>query len=278
MKGNLNNMMQRFLRAFAALAVAGALFGQSASTKQPKPKSQKEAEAYNAMVTAPDADADARIAAAENLITKFADTEFKALALYIATEGYQRKNDFEKMVIYGERALEADPKMYAVMLILAPGYASKTKEFDFDKDEKLSKAEKFANEGIALVKTAAKPDNSAISVEQWSAIRNDFMSRGHEALGMTAMARKKYDAAVAAYKEALALQPTPDPTTMLRLASALNQLGKWDEAMPLLDKIKESPEAVPIVKQEAARERVKALMAQKKAAAPPPPPPPAPKP
>ena len=270
-------MMQRFLRAFTALAVAGALFGQSASTKQPKPKSQKEAEAYNAMVTAPDADADARIAAAENLLTKFADTEFKALALYIATEGYQRKNDFEKMVIYGERALEADPKMYAVMLILAPAYASKTKEFDFDKDEKLSKAEKFANEGIALVKTAAKPANSAISDEQWSAIRNDFMSRGHEALGMTAMARKKYDAAGVAYKEALTLQPTPDPTTMLRLASALNQLGKWDEAMPLLDKIKESPEAVPIVKQEAARERVKALMAQKKAAAPPAPPP-APKP
>ncbi len=270
-------MMQRFLRAFAALAVAGALCGQSASTKQPKPKSQKEVDAFNAMLAA--ADDDARIAGAENLLTKFADTDFKPLALYIATAACQSKNDFEKMVIYGERALEADPQMYGVMLMLASGYASKTKEFDFDKDEKLGKAEKFAKEGIALAKTAPKP-NPGISDEQWEAARKDFMAQGHEALGMAATVRKKYDLAAASYKEALGVQAKPDPTTMLRLASALNQLGKWDEALPLLDKVKDSPDAVPIVKQAAAQERVKALMAQKKAAAPPtaPAPPAAPKP
>ena len=266
MKGNLKNMMQRFLRAFAALAVAGALFGQSASTKQPKPKSQKEVDAFNAMLAA--TDDDARIAAADNLLTKFADTDFKPLALYIATAACQSKNDFEKMVIYGERTLEADPQMYGVMLMLASGYASKTKEFDFDKDEKLGKADKFAKDGIALAKTAPKP-NPAITDEQWEAARKDFIAQGHEALGMAATVRKKYDVAAASYKEALGAQAKPDPTTMLRLAAALNQLGKWDEALPLLDKVKDSPDAVPVVKQAAAQERVKALMAQKKAAAPP---------
>lgn len=259
-------MMQRFLCAFAALAVAGALFGQSASTKQPKPKSQKEVDAFNAMLAA--ADDDARIAGAENLLTKFADTDFKPLALYIATAASQSKNDFEKMVIYGERTLEADPQMYGVMLMLASGYASKTKEFDFDKDEKLGKADKFAKEGIALAKTAPKP-NPGITDEQWEAARKDFIAQGHEALGMAATVRKKHDVAAASYKEALGVQAKPDPTTMLRLASALNQLGKWDEALPLLDKVKDSPDAVPVVKQAAAQERVKALMAQKKAAAPP---------
>ncbi|MBY0502593.1 MAG: hypothetical protein K2X03_01700 [Bryobacteraceae bacterium] len=263
-------MMQRSLRAFAALAMAGALFGQSASTKQPKPKSQKEVDAFNAMISAPDDDA--RIAGAENLLTKFADTEFKPLALYIAASAAQSKNDFEKMVIYGERALEADPKMYGVMLMMASGYASKTKEFDFDKDEKLGKADKFANDGIALVKTAPKP-NPALSDEQWEVARKEFIAQGLEALGMSATVRKKYDAAAASYKEALATQPKPDPTTMLRLASSLNSLGKWEEALPLLEKVRDSPDAVPVVKQAAAQERVKALMAQKKAATPPPPPP-----
>ena len=83
-------MMQQFLRAFAALAVAGALCGQSTNTKQPKPKSQKEVDAFNAMLSAPDDDA--RMAAAENLLTKFADTEFKPLALYIATAAAQSKS------------------------------------------------------------------------------------------------------------------------------------------------------------------------------------------
>jgi tetratricopeptide (TPR) repeat protein len=258
-------MMQQFLRTFAALAVAGALFGQSASTKQPKPKSQKEVDAFNAILTA--ADDDARIAAADALLTKFADTDFKPLALYIATAAAQSKNDFEKVVIYGERTLEADPKMYGAMLIMASGYASKTKEFDFDKEEKLGKAEKLATEGIALAKTAGKP-NPGMSDEQWEAARKDFIAQGHEAVGMAATMRKKYDVAVSAYKEALAAQSRPDPTTQLRLATSLNQLGKWDEALPLLDKVKDSPDAVPVVKQAAAQERVKALMAQKKAATP----------
>ena len=262
-------MMQQFLRAFAALAVAGALCGQSTNTNQPKPKSQKEVDAFNAMLSAPDDDA--RMAAAENLLTKFADTEFKPLALYIATAAAQSKNDFEKVVIYGERTLEADPKMYGVMLMMASGYASRTKEFDFDKEEKLGKADKFANEGIALAKTAPKP-NPGLSDEQWDAARKDFVAQGYEALGMAATVRKKYDVAAAQYTEALASQPKPDPTTMLRLASSLNSLGKWDEALPLLDKVKDSSDAVPVVKQAAAQERVKALMAQKKAAAPPAPP------
>jgi tetratricopeptide (TPR) repeat protein len=262
-------MMQQFLRAFAALAVAGALFGQSASTKQPKPKSQKEVDAFNAMLGA--ADDDARIAAAEALVTKFADSDFKPLALYIATAAAQSKGDFEKLVIYGERTLEADPKMYGVMLMMASGYASKTKEFDFDKEEKLGKAEKYATDGIALAKTAGKP-NPGMSDEQWEAARKDFMAQGHEALGMSATVRKKYDVAAAEYKEALAVAPKPDPTTMLRLASVLNLQSKWDEALPLLEQVKDHPDAVPVVKQAAAQERVKALMGQKKAAAPPPPP------
>jgi tetratricopeptide (TPR) repeat protein len=266
-------MMQQFLRAFAALAVAGALCGQTASTKQPKPKSQKEVDAFNAMLAA--TDDDARIAAADTLLTKFADTDFKPLALYIATAAAQSKGDFEKVVIYGERTLEADPKMYGVMLMMASGYASKTKEFDFDKEEKLGKAEKYANEGIALAKTAPKP-NPGMTDEQWEAARKDFISQGYEALGMAATARKKYDVAATNYKEALNTQPKQDPTTMLRLASTLNQQGKWEEALPLLDKVKDSPDAVPVVKQAAAQERVKALMAQKKAATPPPPPPPKP--
>ena len=55
-EGNMKHMMRKFLRAFAALTVAGALFGQSASTKQPKPKSQKEVDAFNAMLQAQDDD------------------------------------------------------------------------------------------------------------------------------------------------------------------------------------------------------------------------------
>ena len=43
-------------------------------------------------------DPDKSIAAAEELITKFADTDFKAIALYIEADAYQRKGDCDHMV------------------------------------------------------------------------------------------------------------------------------------------------------------------------------------
>ena len=52
------------------------------------------------------------IAAAENLITKFADTDFKEIALYIEADAYQQKGDPDKAQIYAERALEANPKNF----------------------------------------------------------------------------------------------------------------------------------------------------------------------
>src|SRR5690606_12916322 len=110
----------------AVTALLGlSLLAQSADTKQPKPKTQKEVDAINAVFGAQDPDS--RIAAVENLLTKFADTEFKSIALYIATASAEQKNDYEKVMIYGQRAIDADPKSYAAMLMMARGTAVRTR-------------------------------------------------------------------------------------------------------------------------------------------------------
>ena len=150
-------MMSRAMRTVAVGLVSAfaLLAGQAAQTQapaggatstspvapQPKPKSQKEIDAIMAIQNA--LDPDSRIKAADELISKFADTEFKAFALYIATASAQQKNDFERTLLYGERTLEADPKNYGAMTIMAAALAQKTREFDLDKEEKLARAEKL---------------------------------------------------------------------------------------------------------------------------------------
>jgi hypothetical protein len=54
---------------------------------------------------------DATIAACENLITKFADTDYKGIALFMEADAYEKKNDMEKMVIFAERTLEVNPQV-----------------------------------------------------------------------------------------------------------------------------------------------------------------------
>src|SRR5215831_21356729 len=121
----LGVFMKRSILA-GVLALVSGVTGLMAQ----KPKSQKEVEAIQAMFGAQDPDA--RIKAADALMTKFADTEFKSLAMYLTAASYEQKNDFEKMVFWCERTLQADAKNYPCMLMLAGGIAKRARENDLD--------------------------------------------------------------------------------------------------------------------------------------------------
>ncbi|SRR5260370_18964735 len=246
--------IRSILRAASTVVLVGSML--IAAPKQPQPKSQKEAEAVMAIFNAQDPDA--RIAAADNLLQKYADTEFKAIALQVAAASAQQKNDFEKMVIYSERTLEADPNNYPAMLMLANGIAQKTRKFDLDKEEKLTKADKYANSAIELIAKAEKP-RPDVTDDQWNAAKKDYISQGHEALAMSAMVREKYDVAVTEFKTAVDGASTPDQATMVRLAAAQNEANKPDDAIATIDKINAMPDLNPTVKKYAEQEKVKAM-------------------
>ncbi|MBI1894917.1 MAG: tetratricopeptide repeat protein [Acidobacteria bacterium] len=272
-------MNQRIIRILAGSLMAASLtLAQNAGpaktqpqpdappvTKQPQIKSQKEAEAFQAILQA--ADPDARIKAVDDFLVNFADTELKAFALTAAAEAAQQKNDFEKMILYAERAIEADPEGYAAMLIVATGIPQRTREFDLDKDEKLAKAEKLANRARELAQNAAKP-NAQVPDEQWEQVKKLYVAQSHEALGHVAMARKKYDAAVQAFKTAVEIAPQPDQVVMARLVNAYNLNGKPDDAIATADKVLALPNLHPTVKQIVETEKNNALRAKGGAAKP----------
>ncbi len=242
----------------AALSLLSGIAAVMAQ-KQPAPKSKGEQEAVMAMFNAQDPDA--RIKAAENLLTKYADTEFKPIALQLEAASYQQKNDYEKMVIFAERTIEADPKNFMAMLMLATGLAQHTRETDLDREEKLTRSEKYAKSALEALKDAAKP-NPQITDEQWTDAKKDFVAQAHEAFGMAALARKKYDVAVTEFKTAVDNAAQPDPATMVRLAAAYNINRKPDEALAVIDKLMTMPDLHPSIKQFAQAERVRATQAK----------------
>jgi tetratricopeptide (TPR) repeat protein len=221
-----------------------------------KPKSQKEVEALQAVFKA--TTYDGRIEAAQSVIAKFADTEFKPLMLLTIAQSYQAKGDGDNAIIYSERVLkEGDPKNYDAMLIMAESYAQRTREFDFDKEEKLTKADKYANEALETLKTAPKP--MLVPEDQWPAVKKDSIGRAHQALGLSAMVRKKWDVAISEFKAAVESTDKPDPATQVRLASAYDAAGKYDDALPILDKLMAQSDLNPAIRQYAQAERVRAM-------------------
>lgn len=228
----------------SAFLIYGIAVGQSTNVKQPAMKSEKEQQAVMAVFQA--ADSAARIAATEALLSKFADTEFKSLALFIAAAAAEETGDWEKTVIWGDRALEADKGSYGTMLILARGYASRVREFDLDKEEKLSKADKYAASALELLKAAPKirPD---IPDDQWAIQVKNWQSEAYEAQGLAAAARKKYEDAIAKYQ--LGLAATPDhPNLLARLATAQVDAKKYDDGLATAAKVLAQPNLNPAVK------------------------------
>lgn len=275
-------MTNRILVAIAAASLATAAFGQQPQQPAqqpgqqaqqpagPKPKTQKEVDALQKVQQA--TDPEARIAAIDNVLENFSDTEYKLILLEMATQSAQQANDLAKVVVYGERTLQVDPKNPTAELAISTATVQNTKEFDLDKDQKLNKSDKYANDAIEALKTAAPP-NPQMTDAQWQESKKQMTAEAYADLGASAALRKKFDAAVTNYKTAA--DTDPSPVILARLAHAYNEAKQPDNAITTCDRVLAMSDAPPAVKTFAQQVKAQAQKAKGGAAPAPATPPPA---
>src|SRR5271166_681767 len=254
-------MMKRAIRNIAALTWAAFTLGYSPLWGQ-KIKSPKEQQAILAVQVA--STPDARIQAIENVLTNFADTEFKVPLLQMAMQTELQKDDYAQIVFYGERLLAADPKNAFALVNLASETARHTRENDLNRDESLAKVDKWAKDGIEAAKVMPKirPD---LPDADWDGFKKDMEAQGYVALGMAELIRKNLDAAASDFRLSIEIGATPNPSTLVRLAQVYLSGGKVDNAIFTLDKAINTPNVPDQVKSVA--ESLKAQANKAKAAA-----------
>jgi tetratricopeptide (TPR) repeat protein len=255
-------MMKRALRNIEALTWVALALGLSPLWAQ-KPKSKKEQQALLSVQVAKTADE--RIAAIEDVLTNFADTEFKTALLTMAVQTEEQKNDYTQIVFYADRLLKADPNNTFALVTLASETARHTRENDLDKDEQLAKVDKWAKDGIEASKTMPKVAATETD-EDLAKDRKDMQAQGYVAMGMADFLRKNFDGAATNYRQSLEVAATPNPATLVRLAQAYMATGKLDNASYTLDKAIATPNVAPQIKTIA--ESLKAEIAKHKPAAP----------
>lgn len=231
-------------------AGCGALMAQApapapAPAAGPKVKSNEEAKAVNAMIQAQSAGPDAVIKAADDLITRFSDTDFKEIALTFEATAYQQKGDFARTEVIDQDILKLNPKSYQASLQLGEMMVNHTGENDLDRDEKLAQVEKYLNAAIEEVKVATKP-NPRITDGQWEGFKKSEIAQAQSDLGKASMLRKKYDDAIANYKAANDTDPAP--AYQAYMALAYQKAGKNDEALALCDKVLAAPQLNSAIK------------------------------
>lgn len=213
--------MKNFLLALIVLGFAPVAFSQTA-------KSQAEFDAAIAIQSA--TDPQTRIDAAQKLLKDFKNTDFKEFANLMIFASYQELSDYENMILYGERTLEINPQNPGVLLELANAIPARTREFDLDKEEKLTRAEEFASRALTTIPNLPKPNPDMLD-DDWLGMKKDFMSRGNEAMGLIAAKRGNHDEAVDFLIKAIGLAAEPNAMTHYHLADAYMNAGKKADAI-----------------------------------------------
>ncbi|MBZ5631215.1 MAG: hypothetical protein LAO06_20370 [Acidobacteriia bacterium] len=240
----------------------------------PQAKSQEEFKAYQDAIAktgaALETDADAFAA-------KYPDSELRLLLYRKAMFDYQNSNNAEKTIALAKKVLTLDSDSPEALVTLAIITAQSTRETDLDRDERLSEATKNAGKALETI------DNDLIippntPPERVQAGKNSLRAMAYDALGTVAMVKKDYPTAETNLRKSAELNAQPDPVTYLRLAVALDQQKKYQQALEAANQAvqysADSPQANNLAKME--RDRLQKLMSAPTPAATPPPTSPAP--
>jgi tetratricopeptide (TPR) repeat protein len=241
--------------AVAVCIAATSLFAQSASPFPPKPKSRKEAEAVSAVINAQLKGPDALIAAATDLLTRYADTEYKGWAFYVMAVAADQKRDLINVVVYGEQCIAADPMNFGAMALMSRAIAQSTKKYDLDKAEKIARAQKLAKDAIELSKKNPPKPNPQLSDEQWAAALAELVGAAYEGLAYAAMPDEKWDECAANLKLGLDNSPHPDPALMVRMGYCYRLAKNYDAATAAFDRAIADPNTSEAVKQAAMQQK-----------------------
>ena len=198
----------------------------------PEAKLQEEFAAYQQFMQ--EQGPDEQIRMVEDFLLEYPQSELKEYAFQVATQAYQAKNDYARVLTYGELTLSENENNLTALLILASAIAERTSRRDIDYQEKLADAEGYAGRALQQISNLRKPSNFTIA--QWVATKKDAEATPRAALGLIALIRENFARAEAEFKMATTLFSRPDPVTWYRLGLAYSYQEKYDLALDALER------------------------------------------
>ena len=218
-------------RAFAAQETPGARTTSApAPPSQPRAKTQEEFAAYQRFIR--ETKPDEQIQMIEDFLLQYPDSELKEYAFQAATQAYQTKNDYPRVLTYGELTLAENSDNLVALLILASAIPERTGKNDEDRDEKLTEAEEYAKHALDLLPRLPPP--AGVAAARWEQTRREAAASSHAALGMVNLIREDFASAELELKRSADLASVPDPVTFYRLGLCYSFQKNFDPALEAL--------------------------------------------
>ena len=213
-------------------ASAQQLPAQPPSRRPPMAKSPEESAAYEKFMREQNPDQQVRLV--EDFLLQYPDSALKELAFQAATQAYQQKNDYARVLTYGELTLAENQDNLTALLILASAISEMTNRREADWEEKLREGERYAHRGLDVLSRMRRP--LGMTEEQWAQTRQETEASAHAVLGLISLMREDFVRAELEFKEAVALAARPDAVLLYRLGLSYSFLKKYDLALEVLER------------------------------------------
>jgi len=216
-----------------------------AGKRPPQAKTQPEFDAYQAAIKNAN-DPAAMEKSSDDFAAKFPESELRVLLYRAVMHGYQNINNAEKMAAMAEKVLTIDPDDPEALVGAAEVIAERTRDTDLDKDQRLAEAQKDAQRALQTIDTdVAIP--AGTPQDRIDAYKGFLRSSAYSILGTIAFNQKNYPEAESQFRKSIDVFPSqPDPVVVLRLAIALDNQGKYPDAL------KEANHAVDLTQENTA--------------------------
>jgi tetratricopeptide (TPR) repeat protein len=226
----------------------------AAAPKGPHPKNKEELAALQKVqAAAQTGDPDQQLAAINNVLENFVDTDYKPMLISMGMQAAQQKDDMPLITTWVERAETADPNNIEAHVVLAEATARHTRENDLDKADSIKKIDDNANKALDLLKSASQPP-PGVPDAQWPGLKAQLTSEAYDALGQAAAVDKKFPDAVSAYKSGVAADPS-SAVLKARLAKAYVENKQYDDAISTADQVMADATAPAVVKTFAQQQK-----------------------
>lgn len=203
-----------------------------AAPRQPRAKTEEEFAEYQRFMK--ETKPDDQIQLIEDFLLHFPDSELREYAFQAATQAYQIKNDFSRVLTYGELTLGENEDNLVALLVLASAIPERTNKNDPESEENLARAEEYARRILDLMTRMPQP--AGMTPARWEQTKRESAATAHGSLGMVSMIREDFFRAESEFKLSADLASAPDPVTFYRLGLSYSFQKKFNEALEALER------------------------------------------
>jgi tetratricopeptide (TPR) repeat protein len=212
--------------------------GSSLSMPAAQPNAEELA-AAKAFQEMPNTDLPKKIAAGEEFLKKYPDSQYRPLVYSILAQEYLQSGNSEKAFEIGDKEVALRPDDVQILAFLGQNIPRAMTSSTPEPEKQLAKAEGYSKRAIEVTPTIPKPEG--VADQNFVAAKNLTLSMAHSGLGLVYFRRGKFNDAIPELEQSVRIDPnpTPDPVNLYLLGVANQKTSHFDDAAVAFNKCAE---------------------------------------